>query len=212
MLNLGGGGLASATTLPTGAQPNDVAAGDLNGDHVVDFVTPNRAADSITVLLSQPGGDYARSDFTSNGIQPSAAVLVDLTGDGVLDLVVVNEKVTSTSKVGNVVSFVNDGTGVFTLAQAYVRGRETPKDVCAADFDGDGHEDVAVASAETGDILILLGRGDGTWSRVERSLPVGGRPVTVFCNDDVDIDGDGHPDVVFGRRAAGSVDWIKSGT
>jgi hypothetical protein len=171
------------------------------------MVTPNRSDDTVTVLLSSPTG-YVRTDFRSNGIQPSNVAIADLDEDGRPDLIVLNEKVEENSKVGNVVTFLNDGTGVFTVAQVHVRGRETPRGLCTGDFDGDGHIDVAVANLDTADILILRGRGDGTWLRDEKSYAVGEKPAAVAC---VDVDGNDRVDVVFARRAAGTIDWINTG-
>ncbi len=202
-INLGGGGLASMVTLATDVDPVDVAVGDLNNDTIPDFVTANGSPGTVTVLLSN-GSDYDTTIFKSGGLQPSGVALADLDGDGALDIVVIN------AQSNNVSTFLNDGNGVFTLKKvSQARGRHTPKDLCVADFDGDKVPDVAIASLGTKDVLVMHGKGDGTWDVDDRTYQVGGDVDAVLCTD---TDGNGNTDIVFGRRSAGTIDVIQNGS
>jgi hypothetical protein len=58
---------------------------------------------------------------------------------------------------------VEGGGGCFTLDSAYSTGGDQPRSVFAADLNGDGHLDLAVANCESGDISILFNNGDGTF-------------------------------------------------
>ena len=204
-----GSTLVMAGSYAVGAEPRDVALGHLNGDAVLDIVTANRGADTFSVLLSQPAGGYARTDYASAGLRPSSVAIDDLDGDLLSDVIIANEKVVSTSRLGSIATFLNEGAGTFGAAtDVHIRGRETPRGVCTGDFDADGLRDAAVASLDTGDILVLHGDGAGSWRRDEIVFPIGQEAISVRC---FDADGDGRTDIAFGRRKAGDVGAILTG-
>lgn len=207
LINVDGVGLAALGSLPVGNLAWGVALGHLNGDSVLDIVTANRSDNTFSVLLSQPGGGYVRSDYNSGGVRATDVAVADLNGDGRDDVIVTNEMIDAqTSTYGNVVTFLNDGTGVFSNSTLkHVRGREIPRSICSGDFDGDGVGDVAVASLGSNDVMVLHGAGDGTWRADERLFPVGDGPLSVSCRDS---DGDGRTDVAFGRRRGSEVGVI----
>jgi hypothetical protein len=104
---------------------------------------------------------------------------------------------------------LNDGTAVFgSPSSVHVRGRETPRAICHGDFDDDGVPDVAVASVDSNDVMVLMGNGSGGWRVDERSFPVGQEASSVWC---FDADGDGRSDVAYGRKRAGDVGAILTG-
>lgn len=71
-----------------------------------------------------------------------------------------------------------------------------PEAVAAGDFDGDGRIDLAVASAGSNDVTVLLGDGRGGF-RVGRSFPAGANPTEMFVGD---FDRDGHPDLAIANH------------
>ena len=197
------GGLTKVTSLTTGANPQGAAIGRLNGDAFGDVVVANYDDSSVSVFLSDGNGGYTSSTISSGGLHPTDVALADLNGDLIPDLIAVNE----TSK--NVVVFINDGNGGFGGGTSTLTmGRTRPWDLCVGDYDGDGLNDVAVASVGTGDILILRGNGDGTWASDERVFTIGRDPHPIFCND---IDGDNRTDIVFPNRDTGRVEVILTG-
>jgi hypothetical protein len=63
-----------------------------------------------------------------------------------------------------------------------------------ADFNGDGHLDLALTGYGNGAVSILLGQGDGSFL-APQSYPVGNDSRFVVVGD---FNGDGHPDLVVG--------------
>ena len=83
------------------------------------------------------------------------------------------------------------GTARFSAPASAVAGRE-PTAVVAADFDRDGHVDVATADYRSASVSILRGRGDGSLQR-RVSYRVARYPAWVLAPD---LNGDGWPDLV----------------
>ena len=85
-------------------------------------------------------------------------------------------------------------------AQTGVNANAAPTSIAVADFDGDSHLDLAIASSARGSVAVLLGAGNGTLAPV--SSPAGAGPSSVAVGD---FNGNGHPDVAVaapGNRAA----------
>ena len=80
-----------------------------------------------------------------------------------------------------------------------------PRAVVAADFNGDGKQDLAVVNAgnagagDDGSVSILLGNGDGTFQSAS-NIPAGKNPVSIAVGD---FNGDGRPDLAVGDAGDG---------
>jgi uncharacterized protein (TIGR03437 family) len=117
----------------------------------------------------------------------------DFNGDGKLDMAVAGQGATSVSV------FLGKGDGTFS--KAILSALPEPafgfaNDIAVADFDGDGHPDIAVSLGVQGEnnvaqeVVVLLGKGDGTFpvSHVSPGAIVG------FVS--ADINGDKIPDLI----------------
>jgi hypothetical protein len=78
-----------------------------------------------------------------------------------------------------------------------------PVAVAVGDFDGDGTPDLVVANRDSGDVSVLLGKGNGTFQPAQ-NYAVGGDPVSIAVGD---FNGDGKLDIVTANYtpAGGSV-------
>ena len=186
MLGNGSGGFGPPTHIPLDGLPSGIAAGDFNHDGKVDLAVTNGAA-TVTILLGDGAGGFnAHANITvSNG--PFTIETADLNHDTHLDLVVGYGSVSNTS----VTVLLGDGAGGFGPPTSFTSG-PGPANVVIADFNGDGHLDVAVRNGGTSNIAVLYGDGTGAL----------GAPVTVSLPNPVgglrylgDVNGDGRPDL-----------------
>jgi hypothetical protein len=164
-----GGFTPASTAIFSGNEPAVIGVGDFIGNGNLDLAIAN----SLGVLTIEQGyGDgafnaLADPEDSLNGV--AAVVVGDFNGDGILDLAV-----TANIEQSYVLVFLGNGDGTFTLApdSPYVVGAN-PITLIAADFNGDGHTDLAVANADDNTVSILLGNGDGTF------IPAPGSPIAV---------------------------------
>ncbi len=89
-----------------------------------------------------------------------------------------------------VISLTPLGRGPLFPSQRHAVG-DFPRSVITVDFDGDGVVDLATANADSDDISVLLGNGDGTFAAQLR-FAVGNSPQSVIA---ADFDGDGSIDL-----------------
>jgi hypothetical protein len=124
----------------------------------------------------------------TTGVDPTQVVLADLTNNGLTDIVVLNQGSQTIS------IFLNNGHGGFTAMPPVDAGND-PTGVAVKAATGNGIPDLLVSNGQ-GDLLIILGKGDGTFEPYERAeqtvrLAVGdfnsdGQPEYVLSNTSID--------------------------
>ena len=171
-------GVLSLGDYLTSAAPglrSPLAMADLNGDGVLDLVSPGR------VVFGKGNGTFSDPvDFITGTV--SGMALGDLDGDGKLDMVT----------VGNGVSVLrgkDDGT--FIADAVYTSGKGAVS-VALVDLNGDGKLDAVTANRDANTVSVLLGKGDGTFAATT-DYPTGIGPSTVLVGD---VNGDGKLDVM----------------
>jgi uncharacterized protein (TIGR03437 family) len=181
-----------------------LAVADFNGDGKPDVAVllHNPAGVSSDGLLIYPGtgaGTFAAPLATAAGAFPSALVVGDFNRDGRPDVVVANQGDLSTvARAGGGFSVLfGKGDGTFSAPVPIPVGIDNPlpASLVAADWNRDGLLDLAV-TLNNGPLLVLLGRGDGTFQS-PNTYPVAGYEIT---NQNqlvaADLNADGIPDLI----------------
>ena len=195
---LGNGVYTFSAATPYSASPltslTAIAVGDFNGDGVLDLAVSGTTASGNAVIILQGDGTGAFSNVTPSGIAvgngPSSVVTGDFNGDGNLDFAVAN-KTDNTINVwlgnGSGTTFTAAAGSPFTTAAG-----TAPAAMAAADFNGDGHLDLAVAESGKKRVDIFKGNGDGTFTLQAGTLATGTTPVAIVAGD---FNADGHIDL-----------------
>ena len=183
-------------TLATGtaSAPTAIIAADFNLDGKIDLAVTLNGADNVMVFPGNGNGTFGSPLTFSVGTGPTAMVAADFNGDKKLDLAVANNTASSVSIL------VNKSTTAsisLSLTSTIAAGLGlTPSSIVAADFNGDAKLDLAVGSAGSQEVSVMLGTGTGTF----------GAPLNTPFRDSIysvaaaDFDKDGKMDLVAGSN------------
>lgn len=205
----GGSGEQESTptvaTYRTGPSPRSIAIADLDGDGRRDVVVACSGDDTVQLFMGSADGrlsDQPRA--VPGGNEPSDVETVDLDQDGDSDLVVANHE---TSKI---TVLINDGRANFTPAEGspYESGaRPHIHGLATGDFDGDGWNDAAVESADTGEVRVF--RGGATGFSVAMPVAVGTMPY--YRLGAADVTGDERVEILVPGHRNNSVIVVAQG-
>lgn len=156
----GAGSFAFHGALSTTDAAN-LGAADLNNDGKLDLVVGgtgprSKTENYISTYLGDGTGSFVLKQTTNLGrgdVRGELAV-ADFNEDGTPDVAF---------PLVNVLVYLGDGTGNL-VAAAPLRAGEQPHTVVAADFNKDGHQDLADTDRGDGTVSIFLGDGSGNFT------------------------------------------------
>ncbi len=174
-----------------------MAAGDFNGDGILDLVVANQTAASLTVLLGNVSGGFINASGSPYAVTGTLenVVVGDFNNDGKLDLAYSANGTTVTVMLGN-------GAGGFAAGTSFAVGLGGSHGLAVGDFNGDGNLDLVVSSTTGNKATWMQGNGSGGFT-ASGSVLVGASPFAIATGD---FNGDGNLDMaVANGSSAGTV-------
>jgi uncharacterized protein (TIGR03437 family) len=197
LLNSGHGTFGAAINTPGAFNYiTGLAAGDFNNDHKLDIAVTDSAGGTLAIFLGDGAGRFPTEHDYLAGSEPLGLFAMDLDGDGNLDVVIASghpDLLVPNENSQFIVAFLGKGDGTLFGPPAYHAG-SSPNAIAVADFNGDGHPDIAAAAGQ-------LTSGGQLWIGLAGQIPVSinlGSGVSASGVAAGDVNGDGKPDIVVG--------------
>jgi hypothetical protein len=205
LLGNGDGTFANQVAYPLGAttdkDPVWIATGsfDTPNDSNIDLAVANKGSNTVSILLGQTDsttslatGTFVSGTDLTTGHSPVSvvtAVFHDLASTGFLDLAVANQADDTIS------IFQGNGNGSFkTPTVVPLIPGFSPTALATGNFTNSGHVDLIVAeesntAGNAGQIQVLLGNGDGTFTQAPNSPYAAGNTPVFIATGDFNDDG-----------------------
>ena len=172
-----------STSFPVGNNPRGVALGefDTNSNANLDLAAVNQMDNTVSILLGSGDGMFgAQTTFaTGNGPVAIATGAFHTKTNSSTDLAVVNQT------DGTVSILLGNGDGTFTKQPTDIKVGNGPAAIATGNFNTnsvtDNFPDLAVVNQTDGTVSILLGNGDGTFTKQPTDVKVGNGPVAIVA-------------------------------
>ena len=182
-----------------GGRSSDFHSADFDQDGNVDLFAVNEIQGTVTVLYGDGNGAFSTFFSYPMGFSPRRGVVADLNGDTILDVATTSSDNTIAVRLG----VGGQGPAAFgPVIPSANLGSPGPSDIVAADFNQDGHLDLA--TADNNHLSLLLGDGTGQFPTVQF---IAG-PTFVFNLKTADLNQDGYPDLATVGGISGSGDAV----
>jgi hypothetical protein len=180
------------------SNPLQVGTADFNGDGRPDFYYAD--ASGLNVILANSDGSYATPQTTAIGPSAVSCRAADFNGDGFADAVCFTSD-TNTETKPSAAIFIGNGDGTLrpdstlSVPSNFVFPASEFFFIAFADINSDGHVDIVFYT--TGTLFTTFGNGSGQFEKVVPSQLTFADVSWVKGATVADINGDGHPDIVF---------------
>lgn len=177
---------------------------DLDGDGNLDAIQAGTylGPNAVAVLRGNADGSFQPAVlFGSSTFCPYALAVADFNRDGHLDVVVPD------SDESRLTLFLGDANGTFparrdyNLRQPAVGNEPETFEPAVGDLNSDGNPDVALADYLGNQVILVLGRSNGTFG-VPEYVPTASYPFSTAVGD---LNGDGNADIVTSNSGVISV-------
>ncbi|CAF4246712.1 unnamed protein product [Rotaria sp. Silwood2] len=205
MLRNGSEPLGKQTTFSTGnnSSPYSVIVSDFNNDDKLDIAVANSRGNNISILLGYGNGNFSKLVNYSTGLYsaPKFIAVGYFNDDKQVDIVVAN------SNTSNILIFLGNGNGNFTILQSYSTEQSSePSAIAIVDLNKDNQMDIVVTNRGTNNVLVFYGLGNGSFlSPKSYSLDYGSRPASVAI---ADFNNDTLLDIVVANYGSGYVEVL----
>lgn len=203
----------------SGTQPYGIASGDLDGDGLLDIVTANMNANSISLFKNKSTGVAVSASTFAAQVDigaptlPFSVAIADLDLDGKQDIVVTGRTDAKYSVYHN---RTQRGDAAFTSA-SFVRvdfdAYPNPSHVAIHDLDGDKRPELIIPSFDGDKVYIyknicVPGSHYASFYNISE-LEVGGQP---YATTVADYNGDGKPEIAVTNNSGGKIAVFSNGT
>jgi hypothetical protein len=160
---------------PAGHDVTDWTVGDFNGDGIDDVASISAATRTVKISLNDGEGNYTESYSATVFRTPGTIAAGDFNDDGRLDFVLSQEKTgaeDTCTLCGRFIPFLQQtGSFAFTEGTTYVLPYASSiRKFAVADFNNDGHLDLAIAAppvtGATQNLNVATGTGNGAFTNV----------------------------------------------
>lgn len=179
--------------------PVAMVVADFNADGKQDLAVVNQTTNNLTILLGNGDGTFAEAAGSpiTVGKLPVAIASGDLTGSAKADLAVVNQT------DATVTILLNNGDGTFNAGpNSPLATASTPTGIAIADFNQDGHADIAVTNGGANTFRVFLGVSAGLLESAFEppAGPTGTVPTAIIA---ANLVSGGFPDVAITNDLSG---------
>jgi hypothetical protein len=192
----GTGLLTSGAIISAGGyNPDNIAAGDFNGDGSLDLAVSGYYY--LGILLGDGLGRFsAVTTYNMDSYESGSVVVADFDRDGKLDLAV------TSPPTDNIAVLFGDGSGRFSTPITIPSGGAGPRFLASGDLNGDSNVDLAIANSGSGTVTVLSGDGGGGFAAPRIFASGGSAPSSLAV---ADFTGDGRLDLAVTNSGSNSV-------